>query len=179
MDIGFIGLGKLGEQIATRVLAWCKTHGCHLYVYDIVHPIAMKNLVAAGAYDGKDIPSIAQRCTILFTVMAGPEDIIAVAAGTNGILENADGMDIWFELSPFFVPRWDSLRERAPADLLLMDTPVTGSEAQARMGELGMALEGCQSILQRYQSVLGAFIARCQVTELPKTTPTTFRLPRG
>ena len=166
MDIGFIGLGELGEPIAQRVLTWCETHGCRLYVFDATQREAMRRLRASGAREGTDTATIAERCTILFSVLPGPEDVMAAGSGDKGILRNAEGLDIWFELSPFENVRWDSLREQAPPDLVLVDAPVSGDVVLAKAGQLSMVVEGAKPILQRYQALLSTFVSRCKVTEL-------------
>lgn len=177
MDIGFIGLGKLGEPVAQRILTWCQTHGCRLYVFDATQREAMARLKASGAREGVNTASIAERCTILFSLLPGPEDVMAEALGESGILHNAEGLDIWFELSPFQNVRWDALREKAPPDLVLVDAPVSGDLSLAKSGQLSMALEGAQPILQRYQDLLSTFVSRCKVTEITKTSPSFFKLP--
>ncbi|WP_325894923.1 NAD(P)-binding domain-containing protein [Grimontia sp. NTOU-MAR1] len=179
MDIGFIGLGKLGEPIARRVLTWCQTHGCRLYVFDATKREAMERLKVLGAREGVSAAAIAERCTILFSLLPGPEDVIALGMGENGILRNAEGLDIWFELSPFQNMRWDSLREQAPPDLVLVDAPISGGVSLAQAGNLSMALEGAQPILQRYQDLLSTFVANCKVTELTEAPPSFFRLADG
>ncbi len=156
MNIGFIGLGPLGEPIAGNLMAWCRDHGCHLYVWD-PSAEAMSRLVKSGARHGQDPASIAQRCTVLLSVLPAPEDVSALALGENGVLDNADGLDIWIELSPFYNARWEQFIDAVPEGLIMVDAPVKGSIEAAEEGTLTVEFEGQSQVFHRYKNLLEAF----------------------
>lgn len=156
MNIGFIGLNGLGYPIANRLLEWCQTHGCHLFIWDSASD-RVKSLIEKGARNGKSPGCIAQQCTVLFSVLAGSEDVVALAKGPEGILENADGLEVWIELSPFSNPRWEHLTEIAPPGLILVDAFVQGTLESANQGELRIEFDGDEPVFQRYRRILESF----------------------
>ncbi|WP_198158371.1 NAD(P)-dependent oxidoreductase [Enterovibrio coralii] len=159
MDIGFIGLGKMGSGMAANLLEWCQTNGCKLRVLDI-NQDAVNALVSKGAFDGESVANIAQRCAIVFTSLPTSKEVNAVALGEEGIFANIEALEVWFETSTNALSDWEALKLAAPHGLVMVDAPVTGGSEGAEAGTLTMLLGGKKCILDRYEDVLSAFTAK-------------------
>ncbi|WP_028025695.1 NAD(P)-dependent oxidoreductase [Enterovibrio calviensis] len=159
MDIGFIGLGKMGSGMASNLLQWSKTHGYKLRVLDI-NQEAVDSLVAEGAIDGESVANLVQRCSILFTSLPTAKEINAVALGEEGIFANIETLDVWFETSTNALSDWEALKAQAPHGLVMVDAPVTGGSEGAQAGTLTMLVGGKRCVLDRYEDVLSAFTAK-------------------
>ena len=82
MEIGFIGLGNMGEGMAANILA----AGHRLTVNDIRSETAGP-LLEKGATWAETPKAIAAASEIVFTSLPGPEEVASVATGADGIIE--------------------------------------------------------------------------------------------
>ena len=79
MQIGFIGLGKMGRGLAVNLIK----HGHQLHVYDLVES-AVDAIVEAGAIGGTNPHAVAQTAQVLFTSLPKPTDVEAALLGPEG-----------------------------------------------------------------------------------------------
>src|SRR5271157_4475392 len=82
MDIGFIGLGKMGLPMARRLIE----AGHHLVVYD-TRQEAIGNLIARGAIAACSPAEVADATETVMASLPTPDSVLAVATGPGGVIE--------------------------------------------------------------------------------------------
>lgn len=139
-DIGWIGVGKMGNPMATRLIE----AGHRLVVCD---PVAENraSLVARGADVASSPADLAGRCSVIFTTI--PNDAVLAdliwGAEDAGILTRVGPDTIFVEMSTVS----PQLSEKVARDLALkgvgyLRCPVSGSTALARNGTLTALASG-------------------------------------
>src|SRR6266700_879026 len=81
MQIGFIGLGRMGSGLAANLVK----AGYALRVYD-VNPKAVASLVQVGAQATGSARELARVCDVLFTSLPLPRDVETTLIGESGCL---------------------------------------------------------------------------------------------
>ena len=94
MKIGFIGLGIMGKPMAKNLLK----AGYSIVAYDII-PEAVKELVQAGAEEGKSSADVASKTDIIITMLPNSPHVKEVVLGKNGVLEGAKSGTILVDIS--------------------------------------------------------------------------------
>lgn len=113
--VGWIGTGRMGYALCERML----DAGVDLWVYNRTRSKA-EPLGAKGAKVVDSPADLAER-DIVFTMVAGPDDVIDVTVGENGVLSRSDS------------------RPEVLVDSTTID-PATSQELTARAAELGTAV---------------------------------------
>src|SRR4051812_3090109 len=80
-EVGFIGLGKMGGTLATRLVK----SGYALRVYDI-NPAAVNRLVELGARVAASPKGVADAAAIVFASLPTVQASLDVALGKDGII---------------------------------------------------------------------------------------------
>jgi len=134
--------------------------GCSLVVYDVV-PAAVKELTTLGAEAGT-LKSIAENCSIVFTILPTGGIVKDVLFGKDGIGQHMASGGIVADMSS--VTPTDSkfcaqgLKEKG---LAFMDAPVSGGEPKAIDGTLSFMTGGDQKTfdsLLPYFKMMGASV---------------------
>jgi 3-hydroxyisobutyrate dehydrogenase-like beta-hydroxyacid dehydrogenase len=152
MQIGFIGLGTMGQHMAFNLIAG----GHQVTVHDLRQEAAERHL-EAGATWAKTPAEVAVGAEVVFTSLPGPVEVEAVALGDDGLLQAMRPGAVYFDLttnSPTVVRRLhDIFAERG---IHLLDAPVSGGPRGARTRELALWVGGDRAIFDRYKPVLDA-----------------------
>lgn len=153
MTIGFIGLGKMGGNIALRLI----DQGYQLVVSDIAKGAGGPHL-AAGATWADSPAEVAQACDIVLLSLPGPGQVEAVVLGGGGILGGAaPGMTV-ADLSTSSPELSQRLAARlSEAGARFVDAPVSGSIGQGRQGLLTVLAGGEDSDVENVRPVLESF----------------------
>lgn len=150
VNIGFIGLGKMGGEIAANILR----AGYPLTVHDVRREAA-NPLVESGACWADNPKILAQASDIVFTSLPGPQEVEAVALGEGGIIEGIRPGGVYIDLStssPKLVRHiYDVFKEKGAH---VMDAPVVGGPPVARAAKLSVIVGGDEEIFQRCAPVL-------------------------
>jgi 3-hydroxyisobutyrate dehydrogenase len=164
VNIGFIGLGRMGWPIAKRLMA----AGHRLTVYDAVRdgPGAM-DLRATGAEWAKNPKETATGAEIVFTSLPGPDEVSEVALGKDSILDGASKGSVYIDLttnSPRLIRRIHDVYRKQRVDVL--DAPVSqGTDARDRhKGTLTVMIGGDAAVYERVKpvlSILGSELLYC------------------
>ena len=164
MNIGFIGLGRMGWPIAKRLMAV----GHRITVHDAVRdgPGAM-DLRATGAEWAKNPRETATGAEIVFTSLPGPDEVREVALGKDSILDGASKGSIYIDLttnSPQLIRRIHDIYRKRGIDVL--DAPLSqGTDARDRhKGTLTVMIGGDAAVYERVKpllSVLGNSLLYC------------------
>src|SRR6202047_4443584 len=137
MDIGFIGLGKMGFPMARRLIE--AKH--QLVVFDTRKEAADK-LVAMGAKAASSPKEVADRVETVMASLPSLQASLEVATGTDGVIEGARVkrfVDLSTVGSQMAVRIHNLLKKR---DIVQIDSPVSGGVGGAEKGTLAVMVSG-------------------------------------
>src|ERR1700731_1611689 len=137
MDIGFIGLGKMGFPMARRLIE--AKH--QLIVYD-QRKEAVDKLVALGAKAASSPKDVADRTETVMASLPSLQASLDVAAGKDGIIEGSRVkrfVDLSTVGSQMAVRIHGLLAKR---NLVQLDSPVSGGVGGAEKGTLAVMVSG-------------------------------------
>lgn len=155
MKIGFIGLGIMGSRMAANLF----DGGYELVVYNRTGEKAA-SLLQRGAVWADSPAAVAEQVDVLFTMVADPRAVEAVAFGQDGLLEALPENGLWIDCStvnPSFTVRM--ALEASQHGVRFVDAPVGGSRDIAAAGELLFFVGGHERDVEEarpYLEVMGA-----------------------
>lgn len=150
--IGFIGLGKMGGNMAARYL----DAGYPVYGEDH-NPDGAQWLVDQGLRWAHMPREVAQRADFVLTSLPNEEIVESVASGPDGILAGLSEGKIWADLSTISPDASRRLAERVRNEgrgAHMLDTPVSGSVPQVRTSTLTIMVGGDPEAYTRIEPVL-------------------------
>jgi 3-hydroxyisobutyrate dehydrogenase/2-hydroxy-3-oxopropionate reductase len=150
MELGFIGLGKMGRPMVERLLA----AGYPVHVYNRSRP-AMDALAARGAHPVASATAVAERADIVLTALPTPESVETVY---RELADAARPGQIYVDhatVSPGLNRRCAAWLAERGADYL--DAPVSGGPGGAQAGTLTVMVGGDPGVFERSLPVLQAF----------------------
>jgi 3-hydroxyisobutyrate dehydrogenase-like beta-hydroxyacid dehydrogenase len=137
MDIGFIGLGKMGFPMARRLIE--ARH--RLVVFD-AREEAVDGLVALGAEAASSPKEIADRVETVMASLPSLQASLEVATGNNGVIEGKRVrrfVDLSTVGSHMAVRIYDLLAKK---NVVQLDSPVSGGVGGAEKGTLAVMVSG-------------------------------------
>ncbi|HWX85930.1 MAG TPA: NAD(P)-dependent oxidoreductase [Xanthobacteraceae bacterium] len=137
MDIGFIGLGKMGFPMARRLIE--AKH--QLIVFD-TRKEAADRLVAMGATAASSPKEVADRVESVMASLPSLQASLEVATGHHGVIEGhrvKRFVDLSTVGSQMAVRIHDLLKKR---DIVQIDSPVSGGVGGAEKGTLAVMVSG-------------------------------------
>jgi 3-hydroxyisobutyrate dehydrogenase-like beta-hydroxyacid dehydrogenase len=147
--IGFIGVGRMGQPMAARLLA----AGHKLVAYD-VQGQALSAIAAKGAETAKSAAEVASRAEIVMTSLPMPDVVREVALDATGIAAGTRRR-IFVDLSTTGPRMAQAIAgELATHDIIAMDAPVSGGIAGAVNGTLAVMLSGPKAEAERLTPIL-------------------------
>lgn len=151
-DYGFIGVGRMGGNMAGRLL----DAGASLTVFD-TSAAAVDELVGRGAVAAQSIPDVCSSTRSVFLSLPTPDIVEAVCLGSDGVL---DGNRIKHVIDcsttgPKVARRVAA--ELAQADIDYLDAPVSGGIKGAREGTLAVMVSGSKPVYELAQPALANF----------------------
>jgi 3-hydroxyisobutyrate dehydrogenase len=156
VNVGFVGLGNLGRQLAARVLA----AGFPLAVHDR-DPEAAAGLAAAGATVADSSRAVAEASDCVITCLPSPAAVSEAVAGPDGIIEGLRPGGTWIEMStndPHELERLAALA--AERGIATLECPVTGGVHKAAAGEITVIAGGDEAVFAAHRDVLDAMGGR-------------------
>src|SRR5215469_8160434 len=155
-SIGWIGAGRMGVQMASRLLQ----AGYDVAIYNRTMAKAAP-LIEQGAAAADRPADLAGR-DVVFTMVAGPDDLVQVAAGEHGVLTDparAPGLLVDFTT----VSVQASAAVRAAADKRgteYLAAPVSGNPKVVQAGKLSLAVSGARETFDAAEPLLQVFGSR-------------------
>ena len=137
MDIGFIGLGKMGFPMARRLIE----AGHKLVVFD-QRKEAVDQLVALGAEAASSPKDVADRAETVLASLPSLQASLEVATGKDGVIDGKKikrFVDLSTVGSHMAVRIHDLLAKR---DIVQLDSPVSGGVGGAEKGTLAVMVSG-------------------------------------
>lgn len=150
MNVGFIGLGKMGGPIALRLLR----AGHRLTVLDERREAAAPHL-AAGATWADTPAAVASAATVVLTSLPGPKEVEVVTLGQGGLAAGLAPGAAFFDLStnaPAVVRRLHDVLARQ--GVAMLDAPVSGGPRGAQTGELALWVGGDEAVFEGHRALL-------------------------
>jgi 3-hydroxyisobutyrate dehydrogenase-like beta-hydroxyacid dehydrogenase len=159
--IGFIGLGHMGGNMASRLLAAGYT----------VHGSARNRERARWLVDQglrwHDTPrEIAAAADVLLTSLPDDDAVSSVASGPDGVLAGLSAGNVWAEMSTISPRASRELAERVRGrGAQLLDAPVSGSVPQVQAGTLAIMVGGDEDAYARVEPILRALGSPTRIGE--------------
>ncbi len=148
--ISVIGLGLMGTPIATLLMR----AGYQVTGFDVIKK-QMSNLVPLGLRGAKSPQEATKNADLVMLSLPTWDAVLEVVEGKDGLVEGAQRGQIVLDTSTS--PPWKSraLGERlARKGIEWMDVPISGSSAQARVGNMVFMVGGKRSLFNRIKPVL-------------------------
>jgi 3-hydroxyisobutyrate dehydrogenase-like beta-hydroxyacid dehydrogenase len=150
MEIGFIGLGKMGTPMARRLIE----AGHRLTVFDTSKE-ALNKLVALGAQPAVSPKDIADRCETVLASLPSLQASLDVATGAGGVIEGSL-VKRFVDLSTVgsqMATRIHGLL--AKKNIVQIDCPVSGGVGGAEKGTLAVMVSGPRADCDMLKPALG------------------------
>jgi 3-hydroxyisobutyrate dehydrogenase-like beta-hydroxyacid dehydrogenase len=152
MKAGFIGLGRMGQGMAARIL----DAGHDLMVFDLVDA-ATKPLADAGARVAASVEELAKHSEIVVSMLVHDAAIRSVAFAEGGLCESLPAGSIHMVMGTHGIATVRELEEQhAAAGQTLVAAPVLGRPDLAASGQLGIVVAGPDEAVARCSGMLEA-----------------------
>ena len=152
-SLGWIGAGRMGTVLAERLLR----SGHDVAVYNRT-PAKTAPLEALGAIAVETPSELAER-DIVFTMIGGDDDLLAVTDGTGGLLMGSRGPGLLIDCSTVSSDVSERVRRRGEEiGTRMLAAPVSGNPNVARAGMLSLVVSGPREsfdMARPYLHVLG------------------------
>jgi 3-hydroxyisobutyrate dehydrogenase len=148
--ISVIGLGLMGTPIATLLMR----AGYQVTGFDVIKK-QMSDLVPLGLRAVKSPKGATKNSDLVMLSLPNWDAVLEVVEGKDGLVEGAQRGQIVLDTSTS--PPWESraLGERlARKGIEWMDVPISGSSAQAQVGNMVFMVGGKRSLFKRIKPVL-------------------------
>ncbi len=152
MNVGFIGLGRMGQGMARRILSG----GHNLAVHDAVMS-QVADIVAAGARAAATVADACKDRDVVVTMLVEDATVTDVALGREGIRDSLPAGAIHLAMGTYGVAAIRTLAgAHADANQFLVAAPVLGRPDLAAAGQLGIVTAGPDAAVRRCQPLFEA-----------------------
>ncbi|MBV9555689.1 MAG: NAD(P)-dependent oxidoreductase [Pseudolabrys sp.] len=152
MDIGFIGLGNMGQPMARRLIE----AGHKLVVYDTRND-AVAPLIALGAQTASSPQDVADRVETVMASLPEPHIVAKVATGEGGVI-HGKRIKRFVDLSTTGAKAAiDIAAALAKKNIVQVDSPVSGGVGGAVKGTLAVMVSGPTADVAAVKDALAVF----------------------
>jgi 2-hydroxy-3-oxopropionate reductase len=145
MNIGFIGLGIMGRQMALHLAR--DGHKLHLWAR---RHVSLKPFSDVGAHAHVSAAEVARHAEIVFTMVADAPDVAAVTLGEDGIAAGARPGLIVVDMSTISPAAARDIGARlGEAGIEFLDAPVSGGEVGAVNATLTIMVGGKAAVFDK------------------------------
>ncbi|UOD50332.1 NAD(P)-dependent oxidoreductase [Orrella daihaiensis] len=149
--IGFIGLGKMGWPMASRLAQ----DGYALTLLDANLELATQLAQEIGANPATNAKMLAQQSEIIITILPNSSIVQSVLDGSEGLLAGLNPGSIIIDMTSGVPSMTQTLAAQvANAGGHLVDAPVSGGVPRAKTGELSIMFGGSEQLLETVRPVL-------------------------
>jgi 3-hydroxyisobutyrate dehydrogenase-like beta-hydroxyacid dehydrogenase len=150
VDLGFIGLGAMGQLIVHRLL-------------DAGHRVTGWNrsrdkagdLIAAGMRWADTPRAVAKDCEIVFSIVTDAAAVQSVALGDDGVIAGLAKGGIFIDMSTIAPDASRAVSSHfAAAGSIMLDAPISGSPVTVRQGNASVMVGGDEAAFWRAKPVL-------------------------
>jgi len=145
MNIGFIGLGIMGQPMACNLMK----AGHKLVVYDVIAE-RITGAAESGAATGESARDVAARSQVTFTMLPDGPEVETAILGSAGALEGAQPGSVIVDMSSINPLAAQKVGAACHAKgIEFLDAPVSGGEPKAIDGTLAIMVGGKQETFER------------------------------
>ncbi|HEY7804522.1 MAG TPA: NAD(P)-dependent oxidoreductase, partial [Orrella sp.] len=149
--IGFIGLGKMGWPMASRLAQ----AGYTLTLMDADASVANQLATETGGHVATSGKALAMASEVVITILPNSQIVQSVLEGLDGLLAGLQPDTVIIDMTSGVPSMTQALaREVEKARAILVDAPVSGGVPRAKTGELSIMFGGDQSVLDQVKPVL-------------------------
>ncbi|EXI80048.1 MAG: 2-hydroxy-3-oxopropionate reductase [Candidatus Accumulibacter appositus] len=150
MQIGFIGLGVMGQAMALNLL-----RGGHRLALWARRPEVLQPLLEAGAVACATPAAVGRRSEVVFTMLTAGADVERVALGLDGLVEGLSAASLLVDMSTIAPEMARSLALRlGEQGIDMLDAPVSGGGQAAAAASLAIMVGGKAAVLERARPLL-------------------------
>jgi 3-hydroxyisobutyrate dehydrogenase-like beta-hydroxyacid dehydrogenase len=172
MNVGFIGLGRMGQGMARRILSG----GDNLAVHDAVTS-QITDIVAAGATAAASVAEVCKDRDVVVTMLVEDAAVTDVALRPGGIRDSLPAGAIHLAMGTYGVTAIRALAAaHADAKQFLVAAPVLGRPDMAASGQLGIVAAGPEDAVQRCQPLFELIGRRTFLAGTPPEAATVIKL---
>jgi 3-hydroxyisobutyrate dehydrogenase-like beta-hydroxyacid dehydrogenase len=150
LNVGFIGLGRMGRGMAKRILG----SGHNLAVFDVVREAT----VEFGSAGGQVASSVADVCKgrdIVVTMLVEDATVMQVALGEGGMRDSLPAGAIHLAMGTYGVATIRAMASaHEAAKQILVAAPVLGRPDLAASGQLGVVVAGAPEAVEKCAPIL-------------------------
>lgn len=151
-SIGFIGLGHMGNPMASNLLK----AGFKLNVYDVVDH-AKAALVEQGATPFNAVADLTEQSDIILSSVQTGDQVSSLCLGKEGIFNHAKEGLIYIDCSSIDIAVTKQLHvEAIKHNIRMLDAPVSGGVAAAKAATLTIMVGGEEADFHQAKDVLSA-----------------------
>lgn len=145
-DIGFIGLGIMGRPMVRNLMK----AGNKVTVYDIV-ATAVEDMATEGAIPASSSREVAEKNSIVITMVPDSKDSEAAILGDNGVLDGAKRGAVVIDMSSIAPASSQKIAVGCEdSGVEFLDAPVSGGEPGAIAGTLAIMVGGKKNVYDKY-----------------------------
>jgi 3-hydroxyisobutyrate dehydrogenase-like beta-hydroxyacid dehydrogenase len=152
MDIGFIGLGKMGAHMARRLLE----AGHRVVVYD-TRQEAIGEATARGAVAARSPAEVADAAETVMASLPTPDIVLQVATGSRGVIEGKRVRRFVDLSTTGAVMAQRIFKLLAARKIVQIDSPVSGGVRGAEKGTLAVMVSGPPADVAAVEPALKVF----------------------
>jgi 3-hydroxyisobutyrate dehydrogenase-like beta-hydroxyacid dehydrogenase len=172
MTVGFVGLGRMGQGMARRLLE----SGHALSVFDVA-AAQTAPFAAAGARVADSLSDLAAKSDVVVTMLVEDTIVSQVALGPGGLCESLPAGGIHLVMGTHGVATVRALEARhREAGQVLVAAPVLGRPDLAAAGQLGIIVAGPEDAVRRCEGLLAAMGRRIFVAGPKPESATAIKL---
>jgi 3-hydroxyisobutyrate dehydrogenase-like beta-hydroxyacid dehydrogenase len=172
MRVGFVGLGRMGQGMARRLLE----SGHSLSVFDVV-AAQTAPFVASGARAAASLSDLAANQEVVVTMLVEDTAVSQVALGPGGLCESLPAGAIHLVMGTHGVATVRALEARhLEAGQVLVAAPVLGRPDLAAAGQLGIVVAGPEQAVRTCEPLLAAMGRRTFVAGPKPESATAIKL---
>jgi len=150
--VGFVGLGRMGRPMASRV------HGAGFSVVgQDIAPEACEQVRAEGLEVADSIGGLSE-CEVVCCSLPDTPQVAEVCTGSGGLFDVLTSGSVVVDLSTISVSGSRQIAAQADAHGIgFLDAPVSGTSIHAEAGTLAIMVGGPVAVLERVEPVLASF----------------------
>jgi 3-hydroxyisobutyrate dehydrogenase-like beta-hydroxyacid dehydrogenase len=172
LRVGFIGLGRMGQGMARRVLG----AGHELAVFDVVRA-HVEALASEGAHAAGSVAEVCRDREVIITMLVEDATVVDVALQPGGLCASLPEGAIHLAMGTYGVAAIRTLGgAHAGARQVLVAAPVLGRPDLAAAGQLGVVAAGPEDALRRCDPILKAIGRRIFIAGTAPEAATAIKL---
>jgi 3-hydroxyisobutyrate dehydrogenase-like beta-hydroxyacid dehydrogenase len=150
MDLGFVGLGAMGQLIVPRLM----NAGHAVTGWNRSRDKATE-VIAAGMRWADTPRAVAEQSEIVFTIVTDAAAVEAVALGPDGIVSGLRQGGVFIDMSTIAPDASRALAQQfAEAGAIMLDAPISGSPVTVTAGDASIMVGGDEATFERVKPVL-------------------------